>query len=142
VVARRIAYRGVYNAVGATVGPGGLHVLGGYIVTNAIDPIVAVTTHQIYDAAANVWTMGPPLLAPRSGPIAVTGRDGTIYVIGGSDNNGNILASVEALDPATQTWKYVASMNTARDALAAVTGPDGKIYAIGGSTARYAYQHG
>jgi N-acetylneuraminic acid mutarotase len=123
---------GTWNDVGATSGPGGLHVLGGYTVTTAINPIVAVATHQIYDAAANAWTMGPLLFAPRSGHVAVTGHDGTIYVIGGLDSNDNILASVQALDPFTQTWKYAASMHTPRSGLAAVTGPDGKIYAIGG----------
>ncbi len=124
---------GTWNGGGATTGPGGLHVLGGYTVTTAINPIVTVATHQIYDAAANTWTIGPPLLAPRSGHVAVTGHDGTIYVIGGTDSDDNILASVEALDPFTQIWKHAASMHTPRSGLAAVTGPDGKIYAIGGS---------
>jgi hypothetical protein len=126
---------GVYNDVGATVGPGGLHVTGGYTVGSGPDPTVAVATHQIYDAAANTWILSTPLLAPRSGHVAVTGRDGTIYAIGGRDNNDNILASVEALHPSANQWTNVASMNIAREALAAVTGPYGKIYAIGGETA-------
>jgi N-acetylneuraminic acid mutarotase len=126
---------GVYNDVGATVGPGGLHVTGGYTVGSGPDPIVAVATHQIYDAAANTWILSTPLLAPRSGHVAVTGHDGTIYAIGGHDNNDNILASVEALHPSANQWTNVASMNIAREALAAVTGPNGKIYAIGGETA-------
>jgi N-acetylneuraminic acid mutarotase len=117
---------GVYNGVGATVGPGGLHVIGGST------PTQVVTTHQIYDAAANAWALSTPLLTPRAGHVAVTGHDGTIYVIGGYDNNQNTLSSVEALHPSASQWTNVASMNMARYQLAVVTGPDGKIYAIGG----------
>lgn len=123
---------GVWNDVGVTVGPGGLHVTGGYTVMGG--NIIAVATHQIFDAAANAWVLSTPLLAPRWGHVAVTGHDGTIYVIGGHDSNDNFLASVEAFDPNANTWKYVASMNIARDGMAAVTGLNGKIYVIGGGT--------
>jgi virginiamycin B lyase len=67
----------------------------------------------------------------RSGPAAVTGTDGIIYVIGGY--NGTYLGTVEAYDPTSNTWAARPPMPTPRSQLAAVCGLDGLIYAIGGS---------
>jgi N-acetylneuraminic acid mutarotase len=69
----------------------------------------------------------------RAALAAVTGTDGRIYAIGGS-NAGGDFNTVEAYTPATNSWATVAPMSTARNVLAAITGPDGHIYAVGGDT--------
>src|SRR5438876_7424957 len=80
--------------------------------------------------------MGPrknPMPTPRVNLAAATGLDGTIYVLGGSGDDGVPLTTVEAYSPSTNTWRPVAPMSTPRTNLAAVTGLDGTIYALGGA---------
>jgi N-acetylneuraminic acid mutarotase len=65
---------------------------------------------------------------------AVLGSDGKIYAIGGNDQQGKPLRSVEAFDPATNTWISRAPLPAGGGRLTAVTAR-GKIYAIGGDGA-------
>ena len=59
--------------------------------------------------------------------------NGKIYVVGGMDNNGASLNSVEVYDPATNTWSTAPSMAERRDNPgSAVLG--GKLYVFGGRT--------
>jgi N-acetylneuraminic acid mutarotase len=64
----------------------------------------------------------------------VADSTGKIYAIGGIDNAGRILNTVEVYDPATNTWTDKKALPTARFDLAATFGPDGKLYVIGGQT--------
>jgi len=57
---------------------------------------------------------------------------GIVYVVGGQDNAGNDVATVEAYDPSTGTWSTKASMPTARRQPAATVALDGKLYVFGG----------
>jgi hypothetical protein len=108
--------------------PGALHVLGGILNSQEI-----VTTHEVYDAAANVWSQTTPLPTPRANHAAVIGHDGRIYVIGGQDANNDPLNTVDAFDPLSKVWSSaVHPMQTARESPAAVTAPNGKIYVICG----------
>ena len=69
---------------------------------------------------------------PRYRLAAVTGPDGKIYAIGGSDGGGHLLNKVEAYDPKTDTWSSAPYLPSQRWDLAAAGGSDGTIYAIGG----------
>jgi kelch-like protein 18 len=62
---------------------------------------------------------------------AVTGGDGRIYAIGGTDGD-KPLTKVEAYDPKTDSWTVVAPMQKPRYGHAAALGPDGRIYVVGG----------
>jgi len=58
-----------------------------------------------------------------------------LYAVGGLDNNGNSLSSVERYDDMTDTWTAVASMNTARSGLG-VGLLNNKLYAAGSGNSR------
>lgn len=91
-----------------------------------------------YTAAGTIeqngaWTPKASQLTLRT-TAAAAEAGGKIYVMGGADNSGNTMATMEEYDPATNTWSSKASMTTARTALAAA-GAGGKVYAIGGRNA-------
>ena len=61
---------------------------------------------------------------------------GKIYAVGGVDDDGNLLSSVEAFDPQTNSWAAVAPMSTARSCFSFAV-VSGKLYAVGGEDADY-----
>jgi hypothetical protein len=68
------------------------------------------------------------------------GGGGLILIVGGLDENGNPLASVELFDPATGVFTAVAaSLATARYGHAAIVTPDGAVLVIGGQGTGAAY---
>jgi hypothetical protein len=56
---------------------------------------------------------------------------GTIYALGGNNNESTHLDSVEAYDPGSDMWSPIAPMPTARRDLAAAASGS-RIFAIGG----------
>ena len=63
---------------------------------------------------------------------ATTGKDGTIYAIGGYLGNYTSSSEVDAYNPSTNQWTIITSLPTARQGPVATTGSDGIIYYIGG----------
>jgi N-acetylneuraminic acid mutarotase len=80
------------------------------------------------------WIEKSPMPTPRWGHSASV-VNGKIYLVGGADEAGNPLPTVEEYDPVTDTWTEKAPMPTARVTATSVV--DGKIYAIGGSESVY-----
>jgi hypothetical protein len=74
-----------------------------------------------------------PLPTARGVFAAATGPDGRIYALGGIDERGAALRTVEAYDVRTNTWSAVAPLPAVRSGHAAAKGPDGRIYALGGA---------
>ena len=65
---------------------------------------------------------------------AAAAVNGKLYVMGGYDDDGDALSSVERYDLAKNAWEAVSPMSTARiDSAAAVV--DGKLYVMGGMAA-------
>ncbi|MCG3125366.1 MAG: hypothetical protein CHACPFDD_00184 [Phycisphaerae bacterium] len=90
-----------------------------------------------YDVASNAWndTAIPDMPVALSGPRAVLGADGRIYVIGGETGAigaGTAQTAVYKLDLAVNSWSAVASLATPRKSFACVLADDDYIYAIGG----------
>jgi hypothetical protein len=56
----------------------------------------------------------------------------TSYAIGGQNNNGTPMATVEAYNPTTNTWSYVASLPQTLYSESAVSDGAGHIYTFGG----------
>ncbi|GEM_PF-3983139 len=115
---------------------GHIFVLGGCCkVTGASGPALTETVEE-YTISTNTWATVTALPSPRFSSAAVTGHDGRIYVMGGTDirNSNSPQATVDAYTTSSNSWSGVAPMPTARGALAAATGPDGRIFAIGGRT--------
>lgn len=125
------------NIAAATGKDGRIYVFGGSGDLDSSSPGATFTAVESYDPASNTWRRAAPMPTPRYDIAAATGKDGRIYVLGGTsgtvgDGAALALNTVEAYDPATNTWSARAPMPTARYGLAAVSGPDGRIYAIGG----------
>ncbi len=114
---------------------GKIYVIGGYPPGRIPSDVV-----QVYDVAADRWTIGPPVPVPMHHAMAA-GVGGRLYVIGGEfDGAGTgrpevYLDTVYELDPRAGTWRKRASMPTARSA-GGVAVIDGKIYVAGGRPPR------
>jgi N-acetylneuraminic acid mutarotase len=80
-----------------------------------------------------LWQPVASMPTPRSFLGAATGKDGKIYVVGGSNaSNSCNLNVLEIYDPATNQWTTGAPMPTPRCSMGVARGGDGKIYVIGG----------
>ncbi|HEX3045487.1 MAG TPA: kelch repeat-containing protein [Bacillota bacterium] len=103
---------------------GKIYVLGGNDGTNALN------TFEVYDPAADSWTVIPnPMPTARYGLAAVV-LNGKIYAMGG--RTGNVYYNiVEVYDIATDTWLGACYLPTIRYYFDAVV-YNGKIYAAGG----------
>jgi N-acetylneuraminic acid mutarotase len=107
---------------------GKIYVLGGYPSNR-----VSVTTVQVYDPAADSWTLGPPLPGPVNHTTAAS-ANGKLYLLGGQSSaagGGPFLDTVYELDPAVGEWVLKAPMPRARGGGAAAV-VDGRIYVAGG----------
>jgi len=80
------------------------------------------------------WDTGETTL-PRavSRPAVATGRNGRIYVFGGTAG-GIEYRTMSIYDPITPTWHRGRDMPTAREGARAVGLPDGRIAVLGGAT--------
>lgn len=91
----------------------------------------AITEVERLDKIGDPWQLLPPLKTGR-GNLAAAALDGRLYAMGGYDQAGNPLASVEAFEPAQDTaWSRVADLPEARGACAAAATRD-RIYLTGG----------
>jgi N-acetylneuraminic acid mutarotase len=76
------------------------------------------------------WTVLPPLAGGPRQETGVAALDGKIYVVGGFNGAGVVVATVEAYDPALRTWSTVAPfprvLHHANTAAVA-----GKLYVVG-----------
>lgn len=83
------------------------------------------------DTPSGTWTSHPPLAAGARQETGVAALDGKIYVIGGFDAAGVVVATVEAYDPTARKWTSVAPFpRVIHHANTAAVG--GKIYVVGG----------
>jgi hypothetical protein len=123
------------DLVGTSGQDGNLYILGGFYFTPSGQYSNIV---YAYNPKSDTVTTISSMKTARSGLTAVTGSDGKIYAIGGS--NGSYLNTVEVYDPSNPGagWNYLSyngmqlNLKTTLVDFAATTGLDGKIYAIGG----------
>lgn len=89
---------------------------------------------EIYNPQTGLWTPISPMNSARAAAIALRLEDGRVMVIGGFDENFNVLASAEIYDPSTNTWSFTAPMNDARvEDFPAVLLPGSKVLVAGGT---------
>jgi N-acetylneuraminic acid mutarotase len=89
-------------------------------------------------AAGSTWRRGPDLGVARA-EVAAAQVDGTIYVLGGLDQDGHTLNTVEALPPDADVWQVRAPLPEPRDHLGAVA-LGGQLYAVAGSPGWFGQQ--
>ncbi len=124
------------NAVAYGNSTGQVYSVGGFADLSPSQPYTNVG--YVYNPVNQQWS--PIAAAPQAldSPVAAF-TDGTLYLIGGWDNNSDTSQSVYAYHPATYSWSQVASLPTA------VAGPgvavlNGQIYVVGGCTDFYCDQ--
>jgi N-acetylneuraminic acid mutarotase len=90
---------------------------------------------EMFDPSTELWTYVAELNTARSLLAAVTGPDGKIYAIGGSNASPGVLQTVEVFDPSNplRGWTPGPSLPVALWGPAAAVGPDGLIYVMGGT---------
>src|SRR5258708_11968229 len=97
---------------GMTVGGVGNTIVGGYGGASTGD------TNQtfLYNIASNSWSSGAaaPLPARSEAAYGEMTHAGFLYVIGGGNNSGGVLAHLPRDDPVADTWGTLTSMPTAR----------------------------
>lgn len=89
---------------------------------------------EIYNLHTGLWTVTTPMNSARAAAVSLRLENGRIMVIGGFDENFNVLNSAEIYDPAAATWSLTASMNDARaEDFVAVELPGRKVLVAGGT---------
>jgi len=104
---------------------GRLYVVGGY-------------TGGLSNPTNEVWSLGPgdpawtdePDLATRRGALGTGSAGGKLVVVGGADENGNVLSTTEIFTPG-RGWSPGPNLSMPREHLAAAGAGD-KVYAIAG----------
>jgi glucose/arabinose dehydrogenase/N-acetylneuraminic acid mutarotase len=92
----------------------------------------AVQNSAVFNPSTNNWSSLAPMPTARGGASAQV-INGDIYVIGGMNDSGASVDTVEVYDPETNTWSTTLSMSTRRDNPGAAV-IDNKLYVMGGRT--------
>ena len=114
---------------------GNILVAGGYDGSCQCAPNFADS--EIYNWKTGQWTVTTPMNSARAAAVSVGLPHGRILVIGGFDENFNVLGSAEIYDPGTATWTLTAPMITARaeDFVAVPLNKSGTRILVAGGTA-------
>jgi galactose oxidase-like protein len=86
-------------------------------------------------SSQQVQQLTNPLVVPRTGHAATVLSDGRVFLTGGRDSAGNIVAVSEIFDPATETSTGSATLTTPRVNHTATLLANGKVLVAGGTAA-------
>ncbi len=110
-----------------------IYVFGGAAGLYESDSTPILKTTEVYDPGTDTWTARKPMPRPRDSHAAVLGKDGKIYILGGTSGpDTSPLKEVLIYDPVRDTWVRGPDMQFPRANIAAVATAE-KIYAIGGT---------
>ncbi|MGI8967686.1 MAG: Kelch repeat-containing protein [Chloroflexota bacterium] len=109
--------------------------LGGCSIGGCASADTILDTNEAYNASTDTWTTKAPMPTARAATGAALGRNGLIYVEGGTVAPCcTPLSTNEAYNPTRNSWTERAPMPTARYGAAVVDGFDGRVYVFGGYT--------
>jgi len=109
-----------------------IYAIGGRTGTGGPNSAGKLDVVERYDIDLDMWQTVATLPAPRSDLAAAT-IGGKIYVFGGFDAAGNVVADVDVYNPVTDSWSTApADMPTARAGMYAAATKGGTVYVIGG----------
>jgi N-acetylneuraminic acid mutarotase len=109
-----------------------IYAIGGRSNTGGPCSGLELAAVERYDIDTDTWAPVAPLPSARS-DLAATTAGGKIYIFGGCDPAGNILADVDVYDPVTDTWSSSPTdMPTSRAGMYAVAKKGGTVHVIGG----------
>lgn len=120
-----------FNHFQAVVHEGLIWVIGAF-ETNSFPDEVPTKNVYVYDPAADVWMIGPPIRWPRGAGGLVVYND-RFYLLGGNTagHDGGFVPWFDTYNPKTGEWKLLRDAPHARDHFHAVV-LDDKLYAVGG----------
>lgn len=95
-------------------------------------PVGVVSACEIYDPNTQLSSVAGSMTANRAYHCATTCDNGKIFVAGGIDDTGTILASTELYDPSTDSWTAKTALTSAVSYCKSVKLSDGKIFISGG----------
>jgi len=105
----------------------------------SFDPAYGATiasTNEVYDPAANTWTVVGSFKTFRTAYTTTLLNSGKVLFTGGYQSDPsygiNYLATAEIYDPLAKTWSYAAPMNVTRCNHSATLLPNGTVLAAGG----------
>src|SRR5215472_4099709 len=93
---------------------------------------LAIATFVSGSTSTQVEQLANPLVVPRTGHAATVLSDGRVFLTGGRDSAGNIVAVSEIFDPATETSIGSATLTTPRVNHTATLLADGRVFVAGG----------
>src|SRR6266700_3712939 len=95
-----------------------------------------VASAEIYDPAANTWTVTGSLLTARSGHTASLLQNGAVLIAGG-DSSGVAQSSLEIYDPTSGAFAFtVGALSSPRESHAAAVLQDGRVLLVGGNNGK------
>ena len=89
-------------------------------------------TALIYDYSGNTDANAASMNSARTQLGFATDENSHIYAIGGKNNSGTVLATVEVYNPGKNSWSYVAPLPKALTEMSAVADGGGHVYVFGG----------
>ena len=112
--------------------------VAGGTATRSGDSLRSLRSAEIYDPAADAWTVAGTMTDARSGHAAAVLKGGKVLVCGGtapiSGNGEASLAFCELYNPDTDTWTPTGSLTVPRSRHQLVPLTDTTVLAVGGST--------
>jgi Galactose oxidase, central domain len=97
--------------------------------------VIAIPTLIDASSSKQVEELANPLVVPRTGHAATVLSDGRVFLTGGRDSAGNIVAVSEIFDPATETSTGSATLTTPRYNHTATLLANGRVFVAGGTGA-------
>lgn len=118
------------NHIAAEAIDGRLHVFGGRLGGGFQSDKTAA--HEIYDPKTRAWTVGAPMLKPRSGINSVTAY-GCVHVWGGEEAAG-VFPDHDYYHPRSDRWTKLPNMAIPIHGVTGATFQNGLIYVVGGGS--------
>jgi N-acetylneuraminic acid mutarotase len=119
------------NHIAAEPIAGRIHVFGGRLGGGFQSDKTAA--HEIFDPRTRTWTVGPPMLKPRSGINSVQAH-GCVHVWGGEEAAG-VFPDHDVYDPKADRWTKLPDMAIPIHGVTGATFAEGLIYVTGGGDA-------
>ncbi len=116
------------NHIAAELIAGRIHVFGGRLGGGFQSDKTAA--HEIFDPRTRTWTVGPPMLKPRSGINSVQAH-GCVHVWGGEEAAG-VFPDHDVYDPKADRWTKLPDMAIPIHGVTGATFADGLIFVTGG----------
>ncbi|MGZ3422281.1 MAG: GlyGly-CTERM sorting domain-containing protein, partial [Polyangiales bacterium] len=91
-----------------------------------------VSSAEIYDVAADTWSLAKPMSVPHTGHVAALLGDGRVLIVGGQDASKKPIDTVEIFDPAAGAFTLGPKIPTPRQLALSIKLVDGRVLVAGG----------